>query len=446
MYTLFPYQQKLVNEARQSLANGNHAVLIQSPAGSGKSIVISEIARLTTAKQGHVMFTVHRKELIKQIKNDFDKDEIDPSKTTIMTVRKIKNRLGKLPKPSLIITDETHHSLARTYRDIYDYYPDVPRVGFTATPWRLSGKGFHDVYDDMVKGPTVDWLIKHHYLAPFTMYGFNGADRSMLKKSSTGDYTTKSMDSFAKRMIYGDIIKNWKDKAGGRKTIVYCHAVWFSQVIADEFNKAGIPAIHVDSKTPQAERDKYMSDFKKGKIKVLCNVDLVSEGFNVPDCSCVIMLRPTESLVLYIQQSMRSMRYQPGKHAIIIDQVSNFEKFGLPDADHNWTLDDRPKKKRKQRSSGPGIKTCPKCFAVVPASCTVCPICGHEWEVEKSELEIDKNAKLTDVSKFKLTANYIVTKKPNELKTPEELKQYAKAKHYKPGWVYYQMKQRGWVH
>ncbi|MEE6665706.1 DEAD/DEAH box helicase, partial [Limosilactobacillus fermentum] len=325
----YPYQQDLIDKARNSLAKGNRAVLLVSPAGSGKSVVIAEIARLAVEKGGHVLFMVHRKELVDQIKETFQADGIDHNHTTIMTVGRIKNRLEKLPKPTLIITDETHHALAKTYRTIYDYYSGVTRLGFTATPWRLSGKGFKDVYDDMVEGPTVKWLIDHHYLAPFTLYGYN-ADTSMLKKSSTGDYTTKSMDDFASHIIYGDVIKEWREKADGQKTIVYCHSIEFSKQVAKAFNEAGIPAMHADSKTPAAERGQIMNDFKTGKITVLCNVDLISEGFNVPDCSCVVMLRPTQSLVLYIQQSMRSMRYQPGKQAVIIDQVSNYENFGLP--------------------------------------------------------------------------------------------------------------------
>lgn len=445
MYRPFPYQQKLIDQARQSFADGHHSVLIQSPAGSGKSIIIAEIARLAIEKGGHVMFTVHRKELIEQIKDTFTKDDIDLTHTTIMTVRKIANRLDKLPKPSLIITDESHHSLAKTYRKIYDFYQNVPRLGFTATPWRLSGKGLHDVYDDMIEGPSVQWLIDHHYLAPFDEYGFP-ANTEMLKKSSTGDYTNKSMDDFASHIIYGDIIKNWQDKAQGRKTIIYCHAVWFSQEVAQAFNDAGIPAAHADAKTSEKDRERIMTDFRNGKIRVLCNVDLVSEGFNVPDCSCVVLLRPTASLVLYIQQAMRAMRYRPHKKAVIIDQVSNFEKFGTPVSPHDWSLKDRKKKKRSNNSSGPAIRTCSQCFAVIPANCRVCPICGAEIEVEKQEIQINKQAKLKKINGFNpVVVNYIVTKKPSELNSPAEIKAYAKAKGYRPGWIYYQMKSRGWA-
>ncbi|WP_460730539.1 DEAD/DEAH box helicase, partial [Nocardia heshunensis] len=156
MYQLHPYQTKLVNQARQALANGNKSVLLQSPAGSGKSVIIAEIVRLTVSKGGSVMFMVHRKELAEQITNSFRENEVDLTRCTILTVGKIANRLKILPHPALIITDESHHSLAKTYRKIYDYYAGVPRLGFTATPWRLNGKGLHDVYDDMVLGPSID--------------------------------------------------------------------------------------------------------------------------------------------------------------------------------------------------------------------------------------------------------------------------------------------------
>lgn len=448
MFKLFDYQQELVDKARQSLAKGNHSVLLVSPAGSGKSVMIAEITRLAIEKGGHVMFMVHRKELVNQIVDTFLKDDIDLSHTTVMTVGKIKRRLGKLPTPTLIITDETHHSLAKTYQDIYNWYANVPRLGFSATPWRLSGKGLKDVYDDMIEGPNVQWLIDHSYLADFTMYGYNSGDDSQLKKSSTGEYTGRSMDDYAKTIIRGDVIKTWREKANGRKTIVYCHAVWFSKEVAQAFNDAGIKAAHVDSKTPSGERSKIMADFKAGKIMVLCNCDLISEGFNVPDCSCVVLLRPTESLVLYIQQSMRSMRFVPGKHAVIIDQVGNFKKFGTPDAPHTWTLEDRKKKKGNGGGqSGPPVRTCEKCFAVIPAQSRSCPICGAKIEITKTELDIDRDANLDDVTQFKpFAANYIVTKRPSELMTRQDLEEYAKTKGYKPGWVYYQLKKRGLAH
>lgn len=438
---------KLVDQARQELRKGNKSCLLVSPAGSGKSVVIAEIARLTTLKGGRVMFMVHRQELINQIMESFKANSVDLNLCTVMTVGKIRNRLDSLPVPNLIITDETHHSLAKTYRDIYEHYVNVPRLGFSATPWRLNGKGLGDVYDAMIEGPDVQWLIDNHYLAPFDYYSVNLIDESKLSKSSTGDYSNKSIDEAVGHTIYGDVIKTYRDKVDGQQAIVYAHSIAFSKQIAQQFRDAGINAAHCDSKTPQRERDKIMTDFKKGTLKVLSNCDLISEGYNVPDCSCVIMLRPTESLVLFIQQSMRCMRFKPGKQATIIDHVANYTRFGLPNTPHKWTLKDREKKKKSTNTAvDTPIKQCAFCFAVIPAQSKNCPLCGHEVEIVQTEIKVDETARIEKIeSNFRLQADYIVTKKISELKSYEELKAYAKARGYKQGWIYFQAKNKGLI-
>ncbi|MBD5429688.1 DEAD/DEAH box helicase [Lactobacillus sp.] len=451
MFKLFDYQQKLVTEIRKALIDGNQSVLIVSPPGSGKSVVIAEIARLTTLKGNRVMFTVHKKELVKQIRETFIKQNVDMKLCTIMTVGKIKNRLSILPRPNLIITDETHHSLAKTYQKIYDYYSDVPRLGFTATPWRLSGQGLSEIYDVMIEGKAVKWLIDHHHLAPYKYWCSEDGNRELLKKSSTGDFTQASMDEFSKYIIRGDIVKNWIEHGENRKTIIYCHSIQFSQEVVKAFNDAGINAIHVDSKTPSKKRDQIMEDFRNGKIKILSNVDLISEGFDVPDCGCVVLLRPTASLVLYLQQAMRCMRYQPGKEAIIIDQIGNVHSFGAPATERKWSLEAR-KRKNNASNEGPSIRECPQCYAWFEPvkSKNICPICGFKVPVEerKDKIEVDEKAKLTKFTSDdeQYVANYkYLDVKPSELNSVEELKEYAKVKGYKPGWIYFQQKQRGWL-
>ncbi len=453
MYQLFDYQQKLVDRARSALAQGNKGILIVSPPGSGKSVVIAEIARLTTEKGGQVLFFVHRKELVNQIKDSFIAQGVNLNNCTIMTVGKVANRLGYLPKPNLIIVDESQHSRAKTYLKIFKFYSDVPRLGFTGSPWRLSGKGFKDIYSAMIEGPNVKWLIKNQKLAPFTMYGYRLGDDSQLKHGSNGDYTNKSLDAFSQTIIRGDIIKNWKRFANRRKTIVYCHSVQFAKEVANAFKRANINAEEADSKTPEKERDRIMSDFKSGKLKVLCNCDLISEGFNVPDCSCVILLRPTESLVVYLQQSMRCMRYQPDKDAIIIDQVGNFTRFGLPDAERQWSLDDRIQHpQREGMSAGPAIKTCPACFAVILASYHICPFCGYSFEAEFRKIKQDKLARLEKINesvaekrKRKREEKEIALRDPSTFTTFKEFAIYGKAMGYKPGWAWNRAKAKGLI-
>lgn len=446
MYQLFDYQQALVEKTRQALSDGNQGVLIVSPPGSGKSVVIAEIARLTTLKHNRVLFFVHRKELVKQIKDSFIQQNVNLNYCTILTVGKVAHRLKILPKPNLIIVDESHHSRAKTYQKIFNYYSDVPRLGFTGSPWRMSGKGFEDIYSAMVEGPTTKWLISHHKLAPFTLYGYQLGDKSKLKVGSTGDYTNKSMDDFSKSIIHGDIVKSWWKFAHGRQTIIYCHSTEFSKKVAQAFRNEGISAVHVDAKTPQKKRDQIMKDFKTAKISILCNVDLVSEGFNVPDCSCVVLLRPTKSLVIYLQQAMRAMRYQPDKKAIIIDQVGDFERFGLPDQEREWTLKDREKTPHRENTNeGIAIKTCPKCFAVIEASLTTCPICGHDFTPEIRELEQKREQELQKIEAERINRRNIANKKVSELTSFKELAIYGKARGFKPGWAWHMAKRKGFI-
>jgi len=450
MYKLHPYQQRLVDETREKLKFGAKSVLVQSPAGSGKSIVISEVARLAVNKGGQVMFMVHRKELVNQIRQSFIENDVDLSHCTIMTVGRIVNRLDKLPKPTLIICDETHHSLAATYKKIYEFYADVSRLGYSATPWRLNGKGLHDVYETMIEGPKIDWLIENQYLAPYKYYSIKLVDDSKLKKSSTGDYTNNSVNEAVGKTIFGDVIETYRSKADGQQAIVYAHSVEYSKLVANAFNDAGITAIHADAKTPTAERDQIMSDFKAGKLKVLCNVDLISEGFNVPDCSTVIMLRPTESLVLYIQQSMRCMRYKPGKVATINDHVANYTRVGLPDDSREWTLNDRKKRKKSAVNDAPPIRQCMFCFAVIPASSNICPVCGREVEHDSTEMETDNTIELEEIhGKLEMKTEYDTVRyghmQPSEAQTMEDLQGIAKARGYKPGWAFYQAKTKGFI-
>lgn len=448
-FDLYDYQKELVIKARKSLATGNKGVLIQSPPGSGKSVVIAEIARLTTDKGNRVMFLVHRKELVEQITETFKGNEVDLDLCTIMTVTKVANRLELLPKPSLIITDETHHSRAKTYRNIYDYYSNVPRLGFTATPWRMNGKGFEDIYSEMVEGKSVKWLIENNRLAPYEYYSIPEADIGKLQKSSTGDYTNKSIEKALKSTIFGDVVENYTKVASKQKTILYAHSIEYSEKFADEFKSAGIKAVHVDSKTPSAERDEVMNDFRNGKIKVLCNVDLISEGFDVPDCTCVIMARPTDSLVLYLQQSMRCMRYQPNKTATIIDHVANYTRHFLPDTDREWNLKgfDKKRKKQQRNENEIAIKECPNCFGVMESKSLIendfhCPYCNFKIEVIKVDKEVI-DATLSKLDSDSLTVSYekiniikeYKQKDKKELTSIEDWYLYAKAHNFKDGWL-----------
>lgn len=266
-------------------------------------------------------------------------------------VQTVVNRIKRndIIQPNLIITDESHHALANSYRKIYDYFKYVPKIGFTATPVRLNGSGLGDVNDKIIEGPKVQWLIENNRLAPFKYYAPNDLDRSKLKMNSIREFSSASISNAMERKIYGNAVKHYEKLADGEQAIAYCHNIESSIRTAEEFNSHGIPAAHIDAKTPKAERDAIIDRFRRGEIKVLSNVEIIGEGFDVPDCSTVILLRPTKSLSLYIQMAMRGMRYRPNKTATIIDHVNNVEEHGLPNYPHEWSLDVKKKQINKRK-------------------------------------------------------------------------------------------------
>lgn len=433
------YQNELIGRLFQAYRDGYIAPCIVLPCGGGKSVITAEIAKRFTDRDKRVLFLVHRRELCEQIYYTFLGWGVDLALCKIKMVQTVARRLPNIEPPDLIITDENHHSLAKTYQKIYDFFPDVKRVGVTATPERMGGKGLRGVNDILIEGVTAKWLIAHGYLSPYDYF----APAVTLPKFHIrrGEYDQREINSFFQKnvkTIYGDVLKQYKRLADGKQAICYLSGIEISEAVAERFSTDGIRAAHIDGNTPKAERDRIVEAFRRGEIRILCNVDLISEGFDVPDCECVILLRPTKSLTLFIQQSMRCMRYREGKRAIIIDHVNNVSEFGLPDDDREWLLDGH----EKPKGAAP-VKVCPDCFATVRAAEQKCPHCGFVFEPERRE----KRSEVLDVELIKY--NEIQRVKgylsPQECRNVNDLKLYAQIHGYKPGWVYYQQKARGWL-
>jgi len=442
-FILHDYQQKLVDKTRQAYADGYKSPCVVAPCGAGKSVIISDIARLTTQKGNRVLFLVHRRELIEQIKSTFKKNNVNLSLVEFGMVQTIARRLDKTVKPNLIIVDENHHVLAASYRKIFDHFKDVPKLGFTATPIRLNGSGLGDINDILIEEVDATWLIENGYLSPYKYYAPKLIDTEKLKLNSLREFSSTSMNDAIDKKIYGDVIKHYKQLADGEQAIAYCHSVEASKQVADEFNQAGIKTAHIDGKTPKTERDDIINQFRNKEIQIITNVDLIGEGFDVPDCSTVIMLRPTQSLSLYIQQSMRGMRYRPGKTSIIIDHVDNVRRHGLPDAKREWSLKGIITSSESKKEVP--IRECTNCFAVYSPKEKCCPMCGHEPEIkEVRDYEVDENAELEEVdeSDINITLDF---RQPEDCKNMKELYQLAKNKGYKPGWAYYQGKLLGFI-
>ncbi|WP_373437496.1 DEAD/DEAH box helicase [Listeria monocytogenes] len=409
--------------------------------GAGKSVILSEIIRMTTHNKNHVLFLVHRKELIDQIRNTLIMNEVDMSYVKLGMVQTIVRRLNKTSEPSLIIIDESHHVLANSYKKIIHHFSKAKVVGFTATPVRINGGGLGDINDTLIEKVNVKWLIENQFLASYKYYAPEIVQTETLNVKRTGEFDMTSLDDqFNKRMIWGDVIKHYQKLADGEQAILYASSIYQSQKMAASFEQVGITAAHIDGKTPKAERDHIIQQFRNGEIKVLCNLDLIGEGFDVPDCSTVIMLRPTQSLSLYIQQSMRGMRYRPEKTSIIIDHVGNVSRFGLPDMERTWTLE--PKKGSNSKKAEAPVKICPDCFMTVLSSNKQCEHCGHEFKVEAKPIQIDDAAELQEITEPIFQVDY---SSPNDCKNMKELYEYAKQHNYKRGWAYHQGKVRGFI-
>ena len=438
---LRPYQSELVEELRAAWREGYKAPCIVLPCGGGKSVILAETARRTAANGKRVLFLVHRRELVEQIVRTFIGWGVDMRLCDVMMVQTASRRIAKLKKPALIMTDENHHSSAQSYKKIYERFSDVLRVGVTATPVRLGGEGLGDINDKLIIGISAKQLIKNKCLSPYDYYAPDICDLTGIR-TRMGEYLASDIErAMTKNAVFGDVIAYYRKLADGKKAICYCAGVKHSKAMAESFSAAGIPAAHIDGETEKNELSPIISDFRCGRIQILCNVDLISEGFDVPDCECAILLRPTKSLTLYIQQAMRCMRYRENKRAVIIDHVGNYARFGLPDDDREWSLEKNPKKLREQCDEIK-VKMCPECFLTFSppdnSEKIICPHCGHVFEKKERRGLEEKSAELHKIEGFKLRFD-----KPENCHSYDELLEYAKQHGYKRGWAYYKAKEFG---
>ena len=257
------------------------------------------ITESANAKGNHVLILAHRNSLINQHKELFK--DIDWKLTRIESVFTEVRHLGENGPVDLIIIDESHISGALSYSKVCEFYK-CSRIGFTGSPIRLDGKPL-DLFDILIQGITAKELIQRGAISDFIYYAPNlDIDLSKVKKSM-GDYNNEQLsDAMCNKKIYGDILKYYKKLAKGKQAIAYCCNVRHSKEVCEMFNNAGFKARHIDSHTPEKEREQVLQDFKEGKFKILCNCNLISEGISLPTAEVGILLRPTYSLALFLQQ------------------------------------------------------------------------------------------------------------------------------------------------
>lgn len=448
MIQLRPYQTETLRKVARAFTQGYKRPCVASACGSGKTVCFCWMAETIQAKGHTVWFLVHRKELLDQTVVTFDRFGIERRRIYIGMVGTIANHPDRWPAPHTIIFDECHFSAARTWQKIIDAFPDAYIIGLTATPCRLDGKPLNTIYDTLVEGPQAKELIQTGYLAPYRYFAPAVADLTALRRKGSDFDAEQASDILTQRAVFGDVIGHYNALAASRKAICYCASIRHSKAMAAEFRAAGINADHFDGDTPPKERTRIIKDFRAGRIQILCNVDLVSVGFDCPDCDCCILLRPTMSTALYIQQACRALRPAPGKAAIILDHVGNVLRHGPPDEHRKWTLEGGMQKRREYAETGRlSIRTCLRCYSAYDGKLRECPYCHEPAQLTTQEL---KNIKEIQLQEFKArreadAAQAVAdARSPDDCRTMAELQAYARMRGYKPQWVYFIAKTRGW--
>ena len=312
----------------------------------------------------------------------------------VCSIGTLRQRRHMLPPPSMVIWDEAHHTAAISWAQIFDAYPNAVHIGLTATPERLDGTGLKQWFNELVLGPSTAWLIQNRYLSDYRLFAPKPPSLDGVHVIA-GDYNKRELaQAMNKSSVTGDVISHYMKHAIGRRMVLFAWSVEASKMLAAKFTEAGVPSAHVDGDTDNTQRDRAIDAFRRGEIKVLTNVDLFGEGFDVPAMEAVALLRPTQSLGLYLQQVGRALRPYPGKdHAVILDHAGNCRRFGMPDDERTWSLEGRDRKKNKDATL---IRQCPRCYAVSSIASGVCKACGWKFLVESREIE-EREGELEEV-------------------------------------------------
>jgi DNA repair protein RadD len=385
---LYDYQQKVVDDVDAKIAAGIRRLLITAPTGSGKTVIAAALIKLMAAASKRALVIAHRDELITQardklrqfadifagvIKAGRDKELRPQSLVQVASVqtlhaRAFRSKTTELPPAEVVIVDEAHHVRARTYQQIIDAYPDAVIIGLTATPCRGDGRGLGNVFDALIEAPQVAELIKLEKLVPPRFFTVASPDLRGVGTAATGDYVVSQLSERVNSdVLVGDVVGHWLRHAERRRTVLFAVDIAHSVHLTQEFVKSEVKAEHLDGNTPQAERDAILARLASVETEVVCNCAVLTEGFDCPDIGCIVLARPTKSLLLYLQMIGRGLRTEPDKKdCIILDHAGAVNRHGKPDDRIEWTLetDERAANKtheaRKSEHKEPFVE-CPRC-------------------------------------------------------------------------------------
>lgn len=416
--SLRTYQQDIIKQIIQAKNKDKFtAPMVASPTGSGKTVMFAYIAAQAQKKGKRALILVHRIEILQQTIKTLHSFGVQagaiasgvPMTNDLIQVAMVStlvHRLDSIITPDLIIIDEAHHSVAGTWLKIIKAFPNVLRIGFSATPERADGTGLIVAgYDTMIEGPTTRWLVDNGYLArPRIFLGPNvKKERKKKYKTKRGDYDKDEQFQEKKERVYiGNVIEHYRQHLPGMPTVCFCVSVEHCRLMEKEFNDAGYKATTVHGGMKRNEREAAIGGLATGEVQVVCSCDVISEGVDVPVLAGVILLRRTKSLGLYLQQVGRALRpiyadWMPldtveqrkaaqaagiKPYAIVLDHAGNFHEHGSVLLERNWSLHSIKRSERKDIKR-PEVTICPACGGCFEGIKATCPDCGYDIDTHR---------------------------------------------------------------
>jgi DNA repair protein RadD len=443
---LRPYQVDCVEELRAGYRQGIRRQLLTSPTGSGKTVLFSFITKSSAAKGQRTVIMAHRAEILRQISETLTTFEVPHkvlragmatpklAQTVVASVNTLGRRLDGFPPPDLCIVDEAHHSAAGTWARVFGSWPTTRFLGVTATPERLDGKGLGDYYDRMVRGPEVEWLIANGFLSPPKYFAPQRmVDASSIRRVAGEFAKDEAAKVFDKPTITGDAVAQYRKICPGKTAVVFAISIAHCIHVANQFRGSGIPAAVIDGSMTDEQRSQVIADLRARRTLVLVSCELISEGFDLPAVEAVILLRPTASLALHLQQIGRGLRPSPGKTCTyVLDHVGNCLRHGLAEEQRDWSLEGYAARKRKEQDALIKTRRCEKCFAIFNGP--ICPSCGAPYESKARDVE-QVAGELTQISPEKMAAIRARKGEERVCQSLEDFQKLGAARGYKPGWA-----------
>lgn len=348
MTILRDYQQEMLDRLKKAWKRCS-SVMVQMPTGTGKTHLMAAVIQDSLCRQqgaeAEVVVVAHRRELLEQIRQTLGTFGLPDGLVKVESIQKLSRHISEVKcNPSLVVIDEAHHALAKTYRVLWERWPKAKFLGLTATPCRLNGATFTDLFDTLLQSWAIQVFIDKGWLSDFEYVSASPESlsmkriRSLQKRGVDGDYQLKELATVMDvPESIEHLYKTYRQFADGKKGIVYAIDRQHAKHIVDCYSKHGVSCSMIDAKTSAEERLQIQEDYRCNRIDVLVNVDIFSEGYDCPEVEFIQLARPTLSLSKYLQQVGRGMRISEGKSQVLmLDNVGLYQQFGLPTTDWDW--------------------------------------------------------------------------------------------------------------